>query len=141
MIRKLNNTDLDEVIKIWLNENIKTHFFISPEYWKSNETTVKNLLPLAEVYIYEENKKIIGFIGLDNDYIAGIFIKSDEQSKGIGKKLLNFVKTFKTELNLNVYIKNIKAVNFYKRENFKIKKETVDPNTGEKEFFMIWKKE
>ena len=141
MIRKLNNTDLDEVIKIWLNENIKTHFFISPEYWKSNETTVKNLLPLAEVYIYEENKKIIGFIGLDNDYIAGIFIKSDEQSKGIGKKLLNFVKTFKTELNLNVYIKNIKAVNFYKRENFKIKKETVDSNTDEKEFFMTWKKE
>ena len=141
MIRKLNNTDLDEVIKIWLNENIKTHFFISPEYWKSNETTVKNLLPLAEVYIYEENKKIIGFIGLDNDYIAGIFIKSDEQSKGIGKKLLDFIKTFKLELNLNVYIKNIKAVNFYKRENFKIKKETVDSNTDEKEFFMTWKKE
>ncbi len=141
MIRKLNNTDLDEVIKIWLNENIKTHFFISPEYWKSNETTVKNLLPLAEVYIYEKNEKIVGFIGLDNDYIAGIFIKSDEQSKGIGKKLLNFVKTFKTELNLNVYIKNIKAVNFYKRENFKIKKETVDSNTDEKEFFMTWKKE
>lgn len=141
MIRKLNNADLDEVIKIWLNENIKTHFFISPEYWKSNETTVKNLLPLAEVYIYEKNEKIVGFIGLDNDYIAGIFIKSDEQSKGIGKKLLNFVKTFKIELNLNVYIKNIKAVNFYKRENFKIKKETVDSNTDEKEFFMIWKKE
>ncbi len=141
MIRKLNNADLDEVIKIWLNENIKTHFFISPEYWKSNETTVKNLLPLAEVYIYEKNEKIVGFIGLDNDYIAGIFIKSDEQSKGIGKKLLNFVKTFKTELNLNVYIKNIKAVNFYKRENFKIKKETVDSNTDEKEFFMTWKKE
>lgn len=141
MIRKLNNADLDEVIKIWLNENIKTHFFISPEYWKSNETTVKNLLPLAEVYIYEKNEKIVGFIGLDNDYIAGIFIKSDEQSKGIGKKLLNFVKTFKTELNLNVYIKNIKAVNFYKRENFKKKKETVDSNTDEKEFFMTWKKE
>ena len=141
MIRKLNNADLDEVIKIWLNENIKTHFFISPEYWKSNETTVKNLLPLAKVYIYEKNEKIVGFIGLDNDYIAGIFIKSDEQSKGVGKKLLDFVKTFKLELNLNVYIKNIKAVNFYKRENFKIKKETIDSNTDEKEFFMIWKKE
>lgn len=77
---------------------------------------------------------------MSGNYIAGIFVKEEEQSKGIGKELLNFVKNIKKELSLNVYKKNIKAVNFYKRENFHVINEGIDEAAGEKEFFMEWKK-
>lgn len=140
MIRKMNQEELNRVMDIWLETNIKAHNFIPAEYWKDNFELVKGLISQAEIYIYEKNKNISGFIGMSGNYIAGIFVKEKEQSKGIGKELLNFVKNIKKELSLNVYKKNIKAVNFYKRENFHVINEGIDEAAGEKEFFMEWKK-
>lgn len=99
------------------------------------------MLPLAKIYVYEDNftKQIDGFIGLNNNYIEGIFVKETMQSKGIGKQLLNHAKEIKSTLKLSVYQKNEKAIKFYLRENFSIQSENVDDNTGEKEFIMAWK--
>ena len=140
MIRKMKQEELNEVMNIWLETNIKAHNFIPQKYWEDNFELVKKLISQAKIYIYEKNKNILGFIGMSSNYIAGIFVKEEEQSKGIGKELLNFIKDIKKELNLNVYEKNIKAVNFYKRENFYIINEGIDEAAGEKEFFMEWKK-
>lgn len=49
-------------------------------------------------------------------------------------------KEFKTKLKLSVYQGNEKAIKFYLREKFSIQSESVDDNTGEKEFIMIWKR-
>ena len=48
-------------------------FFISEQYWISNYEFVKELLPQAEVYVYEDDKMIQGFIGINDEYIEGIF--------------------------------------------------------------------
>lgn len=140
MIRKMNQEELNRVMNIWLETNIKAHNFIPAEYWENNFELVKSLISQAEIYIYEKNKNISGFIGMSGNYIAGIFVKEEKQSKGIGKELLNFVKDIKKELSLNVYEKNVKAVNFYKRENFHVINEGIDEVAGEKEFSMKWKK-
>lgn len=103
---------------------------------------VKEMLPLAEIYVHEVDNanQIDGFIGLNNDYIEGIFIKDVAQSKGIGKQLLDQVKKIRATLKLNVYQKNERAIQFYLREEFSILSECVDDNTGEKEFTMVWKR-
>ena len=36
MIRKLQKADINKVADIWLNTNIKAHYFIPAQYWKSN---------------------------------------------------------------------------------------------------------
>ena len=36
MIRKFEKNDINPVMQIWKNENIKAHKFISKEYWKNN---------------------------------------------------------------------------------------------------------
>ena len=93
----------------------------------------------AEIYVYENGQTIQGFIGMENDYIAGIFVSSEAQSQGIGKLLLDFVKNRKEKLRLNVYQKNTRAIHFYQREGFKIQYENLDKNSGEKEYVMTWK--
>ncbi|MCI9430573.1 MAG: GNAT family N-acetyltransferase [Lachnospiraceae bacterium] len=142
MIRVLQEFDLTVVMQIWLTTNIRAHDFIPKEYWTDNYKTVKNILPQAEVYVYEDNhtKQINGFIGLTNDYIAGIFIKHTAQSKGIGKQLLDFVKERKPKLSLHVYEKNMRAVKFYQREQFIIQSENIEKVTNEKELKMVWNK-
>ena len=137
MIRKLQDADIDRVADIWLDANLKAHSFVSPQYWKGNFETVKKMLPQAEVYVYENDREIWGFIGLNGEYIEGIFVSGEMQSRGIGKRLLDFVKTKKTELRL----KNMRAIRFYQREGFKILREGMDEATGEKDYEMTWRQE
>ena len=127
-------------MEIWKNENIKAHKFISKEYWESNYNYVKEVLPNAEIYVYILDGRIVGFIGLNNNYIEGIFIDSNSQGKGIGTDLLNKVKEQKESLVLSVYKKNTNAINFYKKNNFSIKSENIDKNTNEIEYTMVWSK-
>ena len=144
MIRKLQKADLNDVANLWLDTNLKAHNFISAEYWNTNFEFVKEMLPQAEVYVYENDKKICrylddaGFIGLNGEYIEGIFVAAEMQSRGIGKLLLDYAKDRKSKLLLKVYQKNTRAVRFYQREGFEIQSEGVDDDTGEKDYAMIW---
>ena len=138
MIRKFNNNDINTVMQIWKNENIKAHKFIQKEYWENNYNYVKEALKNAEVYVYLIKKEIVGFIGLNNNYIEGIFIDTNNQCKGIGTSLLNKVKENKSSLTLSVYKKNTNTINFYKKNNFIITKESIDKNTNESEYTMTW---
>lgn len=138
MIRELRKVDINKVAEIWLDTNIKTHYFISAQYWKSNFELVKELLLQATVYVYEDKQEIQGFIGLSNEYIEGIFVSAEMQSQSIGKILLNYVKGKRNKLILNVYQKNTRAISFYQREGFEIQYSGLDEATGEKDYVMAW---
>lgn len=62
MIRRLRKNDLKNVLEIWLNTNILAHSFIDESYWKNNLKLIEKMLPKAEVYVYELENKILGFI-------------------------------------------------------------------------------
>lgn len=140
MIRKFLDKDLERIMTIWLNANRQVHDFIPEAYWEDRLEMVKSILPKAEVYVFEIDNQIEGFIGLDNGYIAGIFVSEKMQSNGIGRALIQKGKQLYKKLFLSVYVKNTKAVNFYLHENFMIQREQTDPDTGEEEYFMIWSK-
>ena len=138
MIRKLQNVDINKVVDIWFKTNLEAHDFIPGQYWTSNYEAVKKMLPQAEVYVYEDNKTIQGFVGVRDEYIEGIFVSGKMQSHGIGKALLDYIKDKKARLQLNVYQKNVRAMSFYQREGFTIQSEGLDEFTGEKEYVMEW---
>ena len=138
MIRKLRKTDINRVADIWLKTNLKAHSFISEQYWTSNYERVKEMLPQAEVYVYEDDKIIQGFVGLNNEYLEGIFVADEMQSCGIGKLLLDYIKKKKPRLRLNVYQKNTRAISFYQREGFIIQCEGWNASTDENEYTMSW---
>ena len=138
MIRKLQKVDINRVADIWLKTNLKAHFFIPEQYWISNYEFVKEMLPQAEVYVYEDDKMIQGFIGINDEYIEGIFVSDEMQSRGIGKMLLDYIKDKKDRLQLKVYQKNVRAMSFYQREGFTIQSEEMNEFTREKEYVMNW---
>ena len=138
MIRKLQKVDINRFADIWLKNNLKVHFFIPEQYWISNYEFVKEMLPQAEVYVYEDDKMIQGFIGVSDEYIEGIFVSDEMQSCGIGKMLLDYIKDKKDKLQLKVYQKNVREMSFYQREGFTIQSEEMDEFTREKEYVMNW---
>ena len=93
MIKKLELSQIDRVMNIWLESNVSAHDFIPRQYWDTNYEVVKQALPEATVYIYEDEHDVQGFIGIiDRSYIAGLFVTREARSNGIGSRLIGVCK-------------------------------------------------
>ncbi|MCD8897853.1 GNAT family N-acetyltransferase [Mammaliicoccus sciuri] len=142
MIYKLREKDektLNTLGKIWLNSNISEHNFIEEEYWHDNYENVVDAFKQAEIIVYIKNEKIIGFCGLVDNYIAGMFVEERERNQNIGTNLIQYLQKEKEYLSLKVYKENKKAVNFYNKNYFAIEDLSED-ETGNYEYTMYWKK-
>ncbi|MFQ7287698.1 MAG: N-acetyltransferase [Lacrimispora saccharolytica] len=139
MIRMFDARDLDQVMELWLNGNIEAHDFIPRNYWESNAPMVREQLLQAEIYVYETDGKILGFVGLQGDYLAGIFVDRHARSMGIGGQLIHYVQKIRRTLTLNVYRKNQRAMEFYLGEGFSVLSEDIDKATGETDIVLSWK--
>ena len=138
IIRKLQPADIEAIIKIWLDGNMQAHPFIAPGYWTDHIGYMREALPLSEVYLCEAEGRIVGFVGIENNHIAGVFVDKCHQAQGIGTSLIEFIKEKHFTLTLAVYKKNEKALQFYRKHNFVIIEERTDSSTNEKELLMRW---
>jgi putative acetyltransferase len=127
---------------IWKEATIKAHGFISDEYWLKNYNVVKEkYIPMAETYAYLEGSEIKGFISIiGEEYIGALFVDINCQGKGIGKKLIEYIKGIYDNLTLAVYKKNEKAVSFYKKVGFIVKHKQTNEETNEQEYIMVFEK-
>ena len=140
MIRKFENLDLDAVMQIWMDGNLDAHAFIPASFWTDHFEMVRNMLPQVVLYVHEDKdtRQIDGFIGLTENHIEGIFVVKSARSKGIGKALLEYVKSRKPRLTLSVYQKNERALAFYRREQFVVQSEGIDEDTSKADIQMLW---
>lgn len=138
MIRKFEPRDLEWVMQLWLEGNLDAHDFVPADYWKSSAPMVRELLLHAELTVYELDGEVQGFVGMQDDYLAGIFVDKNHRSMGIGKQLLEHIKTSHPTFTLNVYRCNRQAVEFYLREGLSVVEESADEDTGETDYTMKW---
>lgn len=141
MIRNYETKDLSTIMKLWLDSNVQAHSFIAKTYWESSVDAVATMLPNAQIYVYEAKHEVIAFVGIMGNDIAGIFVDSNQRSKGIGKALLNELKRSHSSLSLQVYDKNKAALNFYLREGFELVSTGIDEATNEVELTLKWLKQ
>ena len=140
MLGKMKTDDLDPVVQIWLESNRQAHSFIEADYWKKNKEEVRKMLPHSLIQVAEIEGNIVGFIGMNETKIEGLFVNYNFQSRGIGHSLIEWAKTRNEVLTLNVYQKNQRALKFYLQESFVIYEQFIDEETGEIEFLMQWKR-
>lgn len=105
MIRKFQVSDTRQIMELWLLGNMDAHSFVPEKFWQSHFNEVREALPHSDIFVYDIDGKIYGFIGLINEYISGIFVAKIHRSMGIGTQLLNFIKEKYGALSLNVYQK------------------------------------
>lgn len=140
-IRVSKKMEIAKMIDIWYESSLIAHDFIDKDYWKSQRNEIKEkYFPMSENYVICNEKEVVGFISMVDNYLAALFIDIKHQGKGYGKELLNFIKEQRKNIQLKVYKKNDEAVNFYLRNGFVKKEELLDEQTAEDEFLMEWKK-
>ncbi len=140
MIRKYQASDVEKVLNIWLKASVQSHKFVSEEYWQNMVPVIKKYyLPNTDSFVFEDKHKIKGFMSIiDEKHLGALFVAPEFQNKKIGTKLINYAKRRYPELTLKVFIKNIDALRFYQRNNFKIIAEQTDDDTKEIELLMSW---
>ena len=118
MIRLSRASEIDDIMTLWLEANLQAHDFVPKEYWLSHYDEVKTEIAKG-VFMYEQDGRIFGFIGLIGNYVAGLFVRTDKRRVGIGTALIEFCKEQNPILELHVFEKNTEAVSFYEKNGFK----------------------
>lgn len=102
---KLSAKELESVLSIWLHANLDSHEFIPSTYWENQVESVRKALPDAVIYLAEIDQEIIGFAGVIDQFIAGIFVKREYRQQRIGTQLMKKIKETNKTLTLTVYQK------------------------------------
>jgi len=138
-IRKADIEDIPAMVEIWLSASIRAHNFISSDFWHKNAIEMRDrYLPASENWVYCENERILGFVALQQNTLAALFVTPGHQGRGIGRQLLNHAKTLRRMLSLTVYEANTKAIEFYSHHGFKMMIAQKDPHTGHSELLMSY---
>ena len=93
---------MQTVLDIWLSSNLQAHSFIPADYWKKNLSLLRDALPKSEAYLCCEGGTPVGFIGLEGDLIAGLFVAASARGAGIGSALLQHCQRLHPSLHLFV---------------------------------------
>lgn len=137
MIREYRESDIDQILDIWLSASIKAHDFVGPAFWKSKVSEMRNVyIPASETFVYEADEQVAGFYCLYGSTLAAIFVSPSLQGQGIGSALMDDAKSRRSCLQLSVYSENTPSINFYKQHGFISLGEQVDELTGHPEFIM-----
>lgn len=134
------SSDYDAMAAIWLEASVAAHGFIPASFWRSNVDNMRQLyLPQTKsIACLNGDGEMTGFLSISGGrHIEALFVKPQEQGRGIGSALLEHTKRSYRELSLCVYEENSLAVNFYLKHGFVVDEKRVDPHTGHAELFMI----
>lgn len=120
MIRRFQNSDVESVIEI------ENRCFSRP--WKYSDLDYEvNSNPYAQIYVMEENEKVIGFYDLwvifENAELARIAVLPEYQYCGFGNSLMQHMEQTAMDngcetIALEVRVSNEKAINMYEKYGF-----------------------
>lgn len=129
---------LDRVMELWLQENQFAHPFVPAEFWRKVAPTVREQLPQATLFVYEEGGRVLGFVGLIDSHVAGLFVDGAVRRRGIGAALLNRCKQAHPRLTLEVFCRNEGALNFYLAQGFRAVARQYNSDMAAEEYTMEW---
>lgn len=122
MIIEAKENEYKILTEIWEDSVRATHTFLEETDINFFRPKILNeYLYAVKLYVYkDEFGNILGFIGIDENKVEMLFIKSKYFKKGIGKKLLEYVIKNHNINELDVNEQNQNAVNFYKYMGFEV---------------------
>ncbi len=92
------------------------------------------MLPNNEVWVAEEDGRVVGFAGLGDDLLRHLWVHPDAQNRGAGAALLDKAKERRPGgFRLWVFQKNTGARRFYERHGFTLVELTDGQRNEEKE--------
>lgn len=114
-----DDLDRDRLADIWLAASRIGHPFFGEAELLDQQAKVRDVyLAGAENWVLENDGLPLGFIGLIDNFIGGLFIDPVAHGSGFGKALVLHAAALKGTLDVEVYTANAVAIAFYRRLGF-----------------------
>lgn len=118
-IRPYRTDDCDRLLDIWHAASRTGHPFLSDSELEEQKILVRDIyLPKAENWVALEGSSPVGFIGLLESFIGGLFVHPQAHKRGYGTALVQHAAALKGDLEVEVYSLNDGALRFYERAGF-----------------------
>ncbi len=118
-IRLYQPADQSELLGVWERSARVAHHFLPPEHFEQERRAiVSQYLPVAEVWVYEYKRQVVGFIALLGQTVGGFFVDPTMQGRGLGRALMDYAVQLKGGLAVAVFAQNTIGRHFYNRYGF-----------------------
>ncbi len=118
-IRRYIPADRDATLAIWLEASRVGHGFLGEAELQKQKALVRDhYLDASETWLALDGDTPLGFIGLLDAFIGGLFVAPTAHGRGIGRQLVEHAATLKGALEVEVYAANREALGFYARCGF-----------------------
>lgn len=119
-IRAYEASDKSRLSSIWYLASLEAHGFLGETRLQEQRKLIEDIyLEKAETWVACLDGRRVGFIGLLDMFVGGLFINPSAQGRGIGRALIAHALTLKHQLSLEVYADNAKACAFYRQLGFR----------------------
>lgn len=114
--------DYPELIDVWEKSVRATHHFLPEKYIQYLKPLIleKYFDAVSLLSVRDEQKKIMGFMGMSDDKVEMLFIDPIFRGKGIGKSLMDHAIRNLRIRKVDVNEQNEQAVGFYKKLGFQV---------------------
>ena len=118
-VRRAEAMDQERTIDIWCRAVDSSHHFLTPTDGKEIEKEVRDFLPHVPLWLaVDESDRPLGFMLLEGNHLAALFVDPSHHGRGIGRTLLQHALTFHRTITADVNEDNTRAREFYKRIGF-----------------------
>ena len=120
IIRQATAADHTVLLDIWQRSVRATHHFLQESDIVALLPQLRDIyLPAVELWVaVDTDDRPQGFIGLNESHVEMLFIEPDLRGKGIGRMLLDHVRSSHGTLGVDVNEQNPQAVGFYLHYGF-----------------------
>jgi len=99
---------------VWARASLLAHPFLPRDFLTCERDRIANVhLPATETWVWESGGRVVGFISLLGDEIGGLFVLPDFARRGIGRALVDHVRSMRSTLEVEVFAENAIGRAFY----------------------------
>lgn len=120
MIREVKKTDYPILVDIWESAVLSTHDFLKKEDFLYYREHLPTYFQYVTLYGYEQDGRLVGFIGVAENNIEMLFVHNDYRNRGLGKRLVMYAIEKLQVYKVDVNEQNIQAVGFYQHMGFSV---------------------
>jgi GNAT superfamily N-acetyltransferase len=135
VIRLATSRDIDTIAEVFVESFARLTFL--PKLHTDAETRRwirEEMVPRHDVWVAEEDGRVIGFAALADDLLGHLYVHPDAQNRGVGTALLGVVKAERPSgFRLWTFQRNEGARRFYERHGLRAVKLTDGSGNEEKE--------
>ena len=131
MIRPYKDTDLSELLEAWYSASLVGHPFLDEAFFRQERKKIREVyLPNAETWVFEQDEVVVGFVALIGNEVGAIFVDSNYHGRGIGRALMDYARSLRDILEVDVFKDNKVGRDFYEKCGFHQVGEHVHKETG-----------